>query len=402
MSIIARRDFMKSGIALAGTAGLSMVEPGQVVGSQANSRIKLGVVGCGGRGAWIAGLFSRHKGYEMHAVADYFPDVAENAGKTLGVDASRRFSGLDGYKKLIASGVEAVALETPPYFFPEHAQAAVEAGLHVYMAKPVAVDIPGTLQIGALGKKSTENERCFLVDFQVPTDPHNIETVKRVHDGAIGRIVQINTCYWAGTFADPPLTDSWASRLRGLVWVNDIAIGGSYHVNACIHGVDAGVWIAGSRPVSATGTSAIGRRNPHGDSRDLYSISFEFADGTLMNHSGSHVNYPFKVRCVAVGQDGSAEIGYTGKAFINGGSAPYEGGDIFSSLYTVGALRNIMTFYKNVTGSDFSNPTVEPSVNSTLATILGREAALRRERLTMEALIRENRRIEGDLTGLEA
>ena len=125
-----------------------------------------------------------------------------------------------------------------------------------------------------------------------------------------------------------------------------------------------------------------------------YSIAFEFADGTLMNHSGSHLSYGFTVRAVAVGLDGSAEIGYTGKAFVNGGSAPYAGGDVSSSLYTVGALSNIMTFYKNVTGGDFSNPTVEPSVNSTLATILGREAALRRERLTMEALITENRRIE--------
>ena len=397
-----RRDFMKSGVALAGAVGLSLVEPEHVVGSQANSRIKLGVVGCGGRGSWIAGLFARHKGYEMHAVADYFREVANAAGQSLGVDSERRFWGLDGYKKLIASGVDAVALETPPYCFPEHARAAVEAGLHVYMAKPVAVDAPGTLEIGALGKKSTENDRCFLVDFQVPTDPHNIETVKRVHDGAIGRVVQIMTTYWTGGFADPPLTDSWASRLRGLVWVNDIAIGGSYHVNACIHGVDAGLWVAGGRPISATGMSAVGRRDPHGDSRDIYNITFEFADGTLMNHTGSHVNYPFDVRCVAVGLDGSAEIGYTGKAFVRGGSAPYEGGDVSSGLYTVGAVRNIMTFHKNVTGGDFSNPTVEPSVNSTLATILGREAARRRVPLTMEELIRENKRIEPDLTGLEA
>jgi myo-inositol 2-dehydrogenase/D-chiro-inositol 1-dehydrogenase len=401
MPKIARRDFIKSGVALAGAAGLSLVEPKHVLGSEANSRIKLGVVGCGGRGSWIAELFARHKGYEIYAVADYFREVADAAGQALGVDAERRFCGLEGYKKLMASGVEAVALETPPYFFPQHARAAVEAGLHVYMAKPVAVDVPGALEIGELGRKSTENDRCFLVDFQIPTDPLNIETVKRVHDQAIGRVVQINTCYWAGGFADPPLTDSWASRLRRLVWVNDVAIGGSFHVNACIHAVDAGLWVAGGRPVSATGTSAFGRSHPHGDSRDLYSLTFEFADGTLMNHSGSHVNYPFHVRCVAVGREGSAEIGYTGNAFVHGGAAPYEGGEI-SGLYQVGAVRNIMTFHKNVVGGEFANPTVEPSVNSTLATILGREAARRRERLSMEALVSENVRIEGDLTGLDA
>ncbi len=400
MSSANRRDFLKASALSAGTAAISMVRPEQVRGSQANSRVKLGIVGLGGRGRWIAGLFAKHPGYEIYATTDYFQNVADAAGDGLGVDASRRFSGLSGYKKLMASGVEAVALETPPYFFPEHARAAVESGLHVYMAKPVAVDAPGTLEIGELGKKSTSAGRCFLVDFQIPTDPFNIEAVKRVHSGAIGRVVQINTCYWAGSFADPPKTDTPESRLQRLIWVNDVDLGGSYHVNACIHAVDGGLWIAGGRPIAATGMSAVGRANPHGDSRDIYSISFEFADGTVMNHSGSHISHPFHVRCVAVGRKGTAEIGYTGNALVRGGSSPYEGGEI-SGLYQVGAMRNIMTFHKNIVGKDFSNSTVEPSVNSTLATILAREAARRRTRMSMKELIEEEQRIEIDLSGLK-
>ena len=112
----------------------------------ANTRkIKLGLVGGGGRGSWIAGQFQKHGGYEFHAVADYFQAVADRAGDALGVDKARRFSGLSGYKKLIESGVEAVVLEVPPYFFAEQATAAVAAGLHGYMAKPVAADVPGCL-----------------------------------------------------------------------------------------------------------------------------------------------------------------------------------------------------------------------------------------------------------------
>ena len=121
-------------------------------------KIKVGLVGCGGRGSWIAGLFKQHGGYEFVAAADYFPDRAEKTGTSLGVDKSKCFSGLSAYKRLIDSGVEAVILETPPYFFPEHAEAAVEAGLHVYMAKPVAVDVPGTLKIGALGQDGRGEE----------------------------------------------------------------------------------------------------------------------------------------------------------------------------------------------------------------------------------------------------
>jgi predicted dehydrogenase len=397
---------LKSAAALAGAATWAIVRPDQVVGSQANSRVKLGVIGCGGRGDWIAKLFAENGGYEMHAVADYFQEVADACGDALGVDKSRRFSGLSGYEKLIASGVEAVALETPPYCFPQHARAAVEAGLHVYMAKPVAVDVPGTLEIGELGKKAREKKQCFLVDFQVPTEPSNIEAVRRTHEGAIGRIVMVSTCYLTGRFPDPPKTKTIASRLRKLVWVNDTDIGASYHGNACIHGIDAGLWVLRhQRPVAAQGVSSIGRANPNGDSHDQYSISFEFADGTIMNHIGSHLNYGFRVRAIGWGQDGHMEIGYGGQAIVRGGKQKQEyvsDDAVMLNLYKNGAVRNIATFHKSILAGDSSNPTVEPSVTSTLVTMLGREAAARRAKLTMDELIREGKRLEPDLTGLQA
>ena len=400
MTPIDRRRFLEAGATLAGVTSLAILKPRSVFGTQANSRIKLGVIGCGGRGRWITGLFAAHGGYEIVAVADYFQEVADAAGDQFGVEKAKRFSGVGGYRKLIAAGVEAVALETPPCFFPDHARAAVAARLHVFMAKPVAIDVPGTLDIEALGKKARENKRCFLVDFQIPTDPFNTEAVKRVREGAIGPVRMINTCYLASRFADPPKTSSIEGRLRRLIWVNDIDLGGGYHVNACIHAVDAGLWVAGQRPVAAMGVSSVGRPDAHGDSRDLYSISYEFSDGTIMNHVGSHLNYPFHVRCVAFGQSGNMEIGYTGQAFVRGGSKPYKGGEI-ADLYRAGAVRNIAKFHKSVVQHDYRNDTVQPSVSSTLATIIGREAARQKTRLTMDQLIRKKRRIEVDLSGLK-
>lgn len=143
-------------------------------------KIKLGVIGNGGRGGWIAKLFQTHGGYDMRAVADYFPEVANKCGDELGVDPARRFSTLSRYKRLIESGVEAVAVETPPYFIPEHVSAAVAAGLHVYMAKPVAADVPGALQVLAAGDRATRSKRCWLVDYQMPTDPVNLEVATRI------------------------------------------------------------------------------------------------------------------------------------------------------------------------------------------------------------------------------
>lgn len=365
-------------------------------------KIKLGVVGCGGRGSWIAPLFKRHGGYEIFAVADYFQAVADETGDALGVDAARRFSGLSGYRRLMDCGVEAVALETPPFFFPEHVRAAVERKLHVYMAKPVAVDVPGCLEIETAAKQATGERRVFLVDYQMATDPHNIEVVKLIRAGEIGKMLALHSHYFADTRSDPPLTDSIENRLRNLIWLNDVAVGGSYHVNACIHAVEAALWVAEQRPIAAMGLSRIGRENPHGDSHDVFELVFEFPDGLIMSHRGKHLTnrLNFDVNCQVLGATGYAQICYGGTASLRGREDGYTGA--VQNLYEAGAVRNIAKFYDCVVGKNFANDTVRRAVDSALATILGRESALRRTRVTWDELLKENKRLEVNLRGLKA
>lgn len=406
--IISRRRFLGSTVAAgASVSSFGMwrgvaAEAPETKPAQFNRKIKLGVVGNGGRGGWIANLFKQHGGYEMWALADYFQNVADQCGDALGVNKARRFSTLSGYKKLLESGIEAVALETPPYFFPEHVRAAIEAGLHVFMAKPVAVDVPGCLEIAAAAKKATASKRCFLVDYQIPTDPHNREVMKLVQAGEIGPVAVVNSHYHAGLFPDPPFTANLESRLQRLIWCNDISVGGGYHVNACIHAVDAALWVAGGRPVSAMGASRRMRENPHGDSHDTFSILFEFADGLVINHRGKHLNNlaGFDVICQIQGQTGHAQTCYGGRAFLKSRENGYNGQ--VDNLYEAGAVRNIAAFYQNIVEGNFENPTVPRAVDSALATILGREAAARRTKLAMEQLLKEDKRLEPDLRGLKA
>lgn len=367
----------------------------------ASRKIKLGVVGNGGRGAWIAELFQKHGGYEMHAVADYFPEVADRCGEELGVDKARRFSTLSGYRRLIESGVEAVALETPPFFFPEHACAAVDAGLHVYMAKPVAVDVPGAMAILAAGQRATEKQRCFLVDYQLPTDPHNCEIARQIAAGAIGRPAVITSRYFGGGWPDPPRAATIENRLRQLIWCNDIAIGGGHHVNACIHAIDAVLWVLGKRPVRAAGFSQIARDDPHSDSHDVLAISYTFDDGTVWDHCGRHLNniYPFECRALIHGTTGYAEVSYTESVRLQGPAGDYSGE--VTDLYEAGAARNIDAFYRQVTEGHFENTTVARAVDDVLTTILSREASMRRVPLTMDKIIEENRRLQLDLNGLK-
>jgi myo-inositol 2-dehydrogenase / D-chiro-inositol 1-dehydrogenase len=365
-------------------------------------KIKLGVIGNGGRGAWIAKLFQKHGGYELHAVADYFPEVADKCGEELGVDKARRFSTLSGYQRLIESGVEAVALETPPFFFPEHACAAVDAGLHVYMAKPVAVDVPGAMAILAAGKHATEKQRCFLVDYQLPTDPHNCEIARQIAAGAIGSPAVVTSRYFGGGWPDPPRAATIESRLRQLIWCNDIVLGGSHHVNACIHAIDAVLWVLGKRPVGAVGFSKIARDDPHSDSHDVLAISYTFEDGTVWDHCGRHLNniYPFECRALIHGTTGYAQVSYTESVRLQGPASDYSGE--VTDLYEAGAVRNIDAFYRQVTEGHFENNTVTRAVDDVLTTILSREATMRRVPLTMDKIIEENRRLQLDLTGLTA
>jgi predicted dehydrogenase len=366
-------------------------------------KIKLGVVGNGGRGSWIAGLFKEHGGYEMHAVADYFQPVADRCGDALGVDKRRRFSGLSGYKKLIESGVEALVVETPPYFISKIAAAGVEAGLHVYMAKPVAIDVPGCLRIGAAGKQATDKHRVFLVDYQIPTDPYNIEVCKAVRQRKAGKLARVLTTGISGGRDDPPKTATIESRLQNLIWDNDIALGGGLNVSYDIHAIDAALWLIGRRPVAAMGCSRICRPNPHGDRCDVASVVFEYADGLIHEHFSQHLpnHTQEELSCKAYSYDARAFVDYWGNALFQIRGVKPLGGPV-TDLYTAGAKRNIEAFYRAIIAGNFENATAPRAVDGTLTAILGREAAVRHGRLTMEELLKENNRLEPDLTGLRA
>jgi len=401
-----RRRFIRQtcGGFIAGAAATSftLVSPSLVRGAEANSKVEVGVIGLGGRGSLIAGMLAAHKDFRVVSVADYFPEVAQKAGENLNIPQGRRFSGLAGYKKLIAGKVDAVFLETPPCFFPEHCAAAIEAGCHVYMAKPVAIDVPGCLAVSEMGKKATSKKLVFLVDFQTRTDPFIIESVRQCHEGLIGKLVLLSSLYTDEAFPDPPKTETIESRLHSLIWVNDTELGGGMLVNAGIHAIDLALWIAGGRPKSAMGCARTGKPEPHGDTCDVYSVSYQFEDGLILNHHGEHINntHGFVCNCFAFGRYGYMEADYEGKAYVRGNKGGYRGGNV-KNLYVDGISRNLDTFHKSIVERIYDNPTVGSSVDSTLTTILGREAGRRNTLLTMDEVIKENKKLEPNLKGLK-
>lgn len=395
-----RRRFLGGALAAGAAAAVSGMAAAAEAPPAPQRKIKLGLIGCGGRGAWLGGLFAQHGGYEIVAVADYFPERAAQAGDKFDVDAARRFSGLEAHKRLLASGVaEAVTVVNIPHFHPDHAYAAVEAGCHVFAAKPVAVDVPGALKVQAAGKLATQKQLCYLVDYQMWTDPVNIEVVKRIHEGGVGKLAHIDSVGFAVPWGEPVI-ETPEDRLRR--WTPFTALSGDVINELGVHSINAVLWIVGRRPVSAIGQTRVVRSAPRTEFREVYLVTYEFADGLLWTHRCQSLQNQLEwaLKADVYGDVASALVSYRGKSYLRGGPKHYGGGEVVS-LYDQGAIRNIATFYDHIVQGRFENSTAQQAGDDTLTAVLGREASARRCCLTMDELLTENKKLEFDLTGLK-
>jgi len=396
-----RREFMaRTGAAV---VSFSILRPELVRGTQANSKIALGMIGCGGRGSWIADLFQQHGGYELAAAMDYFPDRVNAFGKKYNVPPERCYSGLQGYRRMLEGKVDAVAIESPPYFHPGQAAAAVEAGAHVYLAKPVAVDVPGCHSIEESSGKATAKNRCFLVDFQTRTDPFYQEAIKRVHNGDIGAILCGEAAYWAGSPFTRQVEQLRANpadpELRLRAWGVDRALSGDIITEQNIHSIDVATWIMDNHPIRARGKGGLKSRS-EGNCWDHFSVIFTFPDEVIVTFASKQFGSGYDdIVCRMYGAKGTIDTHYAGSVSIRG-EVPY-GGGTSEDLYKQGAVSNIATFYDNVTQSRFSNPTTAPSVRSNLTTILGRMAAYKHSEVSWEQLMKSKERLDPKLHGLK-
>jgi myo-inositol 2-dehydrogenase/D-chiro-inositol 1-dehydrogenase len=406
---VKRREFM-AGAGKAGATALSaaVLGPGilRAAHAQGAPKIKLGLVGCGGRGVWIAKLFEKHGGFEITAAADYFKDRADEAGDALGVPASRRFTGLSGYKRLLEAKVDAVAVESPPYFHPEQAAAAVDAGAHVYVAKPVAVDVPGCDSIAASGRKAAAKGRVFLVDFQTRAHPAFIEALRRVHEGGLGDLVFGEAVYHAESPWEPYYGLVGANptdpEIRLKAWGLDRALSGDMITEQDIHALDVMNWIMGAPPVCAFGCGGLKARPRVGTCWDHFVVHYQYPNKVGVGFSGRQ----FKGHGTAegiknrmFGSKGVLETEYGGAVLIRG--ANYWNGGKTPEIYESGAVANIAAFHKAIVEGDYANPTVAPSVQSNLITILGRKSATENRVVTWEALLKDGERLIPDLKGLK-
>jgi predicted dehydrogenase len=395
MSTLARTPRRRDLLASVG-AGLLIVKPETAFGSQANSAVEIGIVGCGGRGTWIGALFQEFSGARIVALADVVDSRVPEIKTKLKIEQARTYVGLKAYKELVASKLDAVVIETPTYAHPEQAAAAVAAGKHVFCAKPVAPDVPGCKLIAESGRKA-KGKTSFWVDFQFRARPIYQECIARIRKGDLGTPVMAHCWYHATRlpYKNSPGETAAQNRMRN--WYFDKALSGDIIVEQNIHSIDAMCWLLDAQPVSAIGMAGRKARFD-GDANDHFAITYTFPNNLIAEFSSTQCTKGIGgIVARLYGSAGSAELFYGKTAYI-AGEKPWNGPEK-DDTFRGGAIDNIKLFVDAVRAGKLLN-NADESVRSNLTAILGRTAAYRQSRVTWDEMIAANEKLDPKLEGL--
>jgi myo-inositol 2-dehydrogenase/D-chiro-inositol 1-dehydrogenase len=402
-----RRDFIKTA-AVAGT-GLLIVKPETVFGSRANSALQLGIIGCGGRGNTVGAEFVRSTDTHVVALADLFDDrlaatrerfdkLADEKGHTRLSDA-QVFKGPRAYEQLVRAGVDAVLISSPPYFHPDHFEAAVAAGRHVYLEKPVATDVHGCKRIMKAGQQA-DGKVNVHVGFQTRYAPPVRDLAARIHNGGIGEIVCVQAFYYSGDLARRAKPGMSRAEARIREWVFDKVLSGDIFVEQNIHIIDTCGWMLQAHPVMATATGGRKARTDVGDVYDHYNVTLSYPNDVHLTFGSTQFTKGWSDQGARFfGTTGVAEYHHRGGARIHG-DTPWDSG-VDNTLEQANAEK-VKAFVDGIRSGTFVNESKQ-GAESTLSTILGRTAAYKDAEVTWDKLVKSDEKWDGriDLSSLE-
>ena len=355
--------------------------------------LKAGLIGCGGRGCGAAANFlDAGPNLQIVALADVFADRVTEARRLLkergqDIPESRCFTGFDAYQKLLASDVDVVLHATPPHFRPLHMAAVVDARKHLFMEKPVAVDVPGVQAVMATADRATSLGLSIMTGTQLRRELPRMEVYKRVRDGAIGDIRSVRAIRNQGALWYRVPQPGW-SDMEYMIrdWVNWAWLSGDIIVEQHIHHLDAMLWILGKPPVSAVGMGGHVRRKT-GDQYDFFSIDYTYDDGVHMHSTIRQLN-----GC-ANGRDESI-VGTKGTANLDGVIYDLSGKPVwtYDGPTNVALVQEHVDWVTAIRTDKPVNTAKETSI-STLMCIMGRDSAYTGKGITWTDLLASTSRL---------
>lgn len=290
-----RRDFIKnSSLIVAGGVVGSNLSIAQAAHNSVDETIRIGLIGCGGRGTGAAIQAMNTKGpTQLVAMGDVFEDRLANSfrsikgkhGEKVKVVDDTKFVGLDAYKKVLETDIDIVILATPPGFRPTHFEAAINANKHVFMEKPVATDGPGIRKVLEAAKKAKEKSRLVQVGLQRRHERAYMATIEKLHDGMIGDIHTMRV-YWngAGVWVRPRNDKQTELEYQMRNWYYFNWLCGDHITEQHIHNLDVGNWVKKGFPVKAQGQGGREVRTglDNGHIYDHHFIEYTYEDGSKM------------------------------------------------------------------------------------------------------------------------
>jgi predicted dehydrogenase len=304
---VTRREFVRSAAvaaAIPSIAGGLLIPAASRAAARTSDKnvLKIGLIGCGGRGTGaVVQALNADPDTVLVSMGDVFADridssysglaqhFGEAAADRIKVDSINKFVGFDAYQKVIDSGVDVVILTTPPGFRPVQFKAAVDAGKHVFLEKPVAVDAPGIREILASSDDAAKKNLCIVCGFCWRFGDAERAAFKQVHDGAIGDVVSVYSTYHGGTLSKRPRQPEWTDmefQLRN--WWHFTWLSGDHIVEQACHSVDRMAWATGDKtPVRCTALGGRAARSgpEHGDAYDHFTVVYEYDNGMRCHHT---------------------------------------------------------------------------------------------------------------------
>jgi myo-inositol 2-dehydrogenase / D-chiro-inositol 1-dehydrogenase len=401
-----RREFLQTGTA----CGLLLLKPRTAFSYQANSAVRLGLLGCGNRGTTVATSFSQNTTAQVVALADIFPDklaLGRSHFDDLNTSLSRQpidekllFHGPHAFEQLAAAkDVDLIQISTPPFFHVQHLEAAVASGKHVYCEKPVGVDVAQAKQALEIGKR-VKSTQSVDVGFQCRNAPPIAAIAEKIKAGALGKIAAAAGNYYATASEEKvrPGASPDEYRLRNWLWYR--ALSGDILVEQNIHIIDLCNWMLGTHPLKATATGGRNILTHAGDCWDNYQVDFTYPEGVHLAFASTQFgNNGFDAGLKLFGADGSATVPYAGPVQIVGtqawawadsmnttGPVKFAANGSFSDNLAFADRDKERTFIDSITSGQCHNQ-IAAGVETALSCMLGRMAGYEKREVTWENLL---------------
>jgi predicted dehydrogenase len=398
---------------------MMLLKPITAFGYQANSAVRLGLLGCGNRGSAVATSFSKSTTAQVVALADLFADNLaagrarfDKLNAELGhapIDASLLFRGPRAFEQLAASKeIDLIQISTPPFFHVQHLETAVASGKHVYCEKPVGIDVRQAAHALEIAKR-VQPGQSVDVGFQCRNAPPIAAVAEHIKAGALGKIVSVTANYNAPASTEKKREGESADEYRLRNWLWDRALSGDILVEQNIHIIDLCNWILGSRPLKATATGGRSVLTHFGDCWDNYQVVFTYPGDVHLAFTSTQfaTDNAFDAGLKFFGSSGSATVVYSGPIQITGvnawawedpsaaaaGSGKFAANGAFSDNLAFADRDKERTFVDSIVSGKPHNQ-IAAGVETALSCMLGRMAGLERREVTWEELLAHSERYE--------